>query len=232
MAVQAQAEVDRLQSLPLDEFADAGPEGSPSGGGLIGTIVSFVSSAWDTVTGWIGDDLDALQYVLDIAGLAPVVGNVADFANGGISLLRGNWAEAGLNFAAMIPGLGQGVTGAKLAAKGASLAGLGGFIVKHADEAAEFAKVIERHHLLPRQFAKHFRKAGIENIDDYVIELPRGLHRLTDYNGIHTGPRNWNKRWKEFFEENPNAKLEDVFKHLKRLIDEFEITQYVPEGML
>ena len=50
--------------------------------------------------------------------MTPVVGFVADVANAGISVARGNYADASINLAAAVPGAGQAVMGAKLAAVG------------------------------------------------------------------------------------------------------------------
>ena len=67
--------------------------------------------------------LNAVQTGLSFLGMAPVVGFVADVANAGISVARGNYADAGINLAAAVPGFGQAVTGAKFAAASAGVFG-------------------------------------------------------------------------------------------------------------
>ncbi|SEM16323.1 Predicted ribonuclease, toxin component of the YeeF-YezG toxin-antitoxin module [Paenisporosarcina quisquiliarum] len=62
--------------------------------------------------------LDSLQFGLDIAGLIPVVGEIADGANGLIYTARGDALNATLSFSAMIPVVGMASTGGKLAVKG------------------------------------------------------------------------------------------------------------------
>jgi len=62
--------------------------------------------------------LDAVQTGLSFLGMTPAVGFIADAANGSISVARGNYADAAINFAAAIPGAGQAVMGAKLAGAG------------------------------------------------------------------------------------------------------------------
>ena len=62
--------------------------------------------------------LDAVQTGLSFLGMTPVVGFVADVANAGISVSRGNYADASINLVAAIPGIGQAATGAKFAAAG------------------------------------------------------------------------------------------------------------------
>jgi len=56
------------------------------------------------------DWLDNVQTGLDVVGLAPVVGEIADGVNGLISLARGDYVGAGLSFAAMVPFAGWGAT--------------------------------------------------------------------------------------------------------------------------
>lgn len=48
-------------------------------------------------------ELDSFQFVLDIAGLIPGVGELADGANGLIYIARGDTLNATLSFSAMIP---------------------------------------------------------------------------------------------------------------------------------
>ncbi|TVX92045.1 hypothetical protein FPZ44_02630 [Paenibacillus agilis] len=64
-----------------------------------------------------GGLLDGVQLALDVVGMIPVVGEVADLANGAISLGRGDYVGAALSFAAACPIGGQVATGAKWARK-------------------------------------------------------------------------------------------------------------------
>lgn len=59
---------------------------------------------------------------LDIAGLIPVIGEVADLANGVIYTIEGDGVNATLSYASAIPFVGWFSTGAKFAKKGISLA--------------------------------------------------------------------------------------------------------------
>jgi hypothetical protein len=81
--------------------------------------------------------LDGLQIGLDVAGLIPGVGEIADLANAGISALRGDWVGAGLSLASAIPFAGWGATAAKAGRKVAKASGEAG--AKAAKEAAERA---------------------------------------------------------------------------------------------
>ncbi|MCM3359013.1 hypothetical protein M3627_13405 [Psychrobacillus sp. MER TA 171] len=65
--------------------------------------------------------LDGIQFGLDIVGLIPGIGEIADGANGVIYTVRGDKLNAGLSFAAMIPVAGWGSTATKFANKGSQL---------------------------------------------------------------------------------------------------------------
>ena len=66
---------------------------------------------------WWETALDGLQFALDIAGCFPVLGAVPDLINAGVSLMRGNFAEAAMSAVAAIPGAGDAVGAAKIAGK-------------------------------------------------------------------------------------------------------------------
>ena len=67
--------------------------------------------------------LDGIQLALDAAGMVPLFGAVPDLINASISVLRGDWVGAGLSIVAAVPGVGDVVGGAKIAYKGAKIAG-------------------------------------------------------------------------------------------------------------
>jgi hypothetical protein len=70
-------------------------------------------------SGGVGKLLDATQTVLDAGGFVPVAGEPLDAINALISLFRGDWVNAGLSAAAMIPFFGWAATGGKWVKKGA-----------------------------------------------------------------------------------------------------------------
>lgn len=70
----------------------------------------------------------------------------------------------------------------------------------------------EIHHLLPQAFKRQFEAAGL-NIERYTMRLSVGRHRLKP-SGIHTGPANWNKQWKQFFQNNRNPTQSQIFDRL------------------
>lgn len=60
---------------------------------------------------------DAIHTGLDVVGMVPAIGEVADLANAGIYALEGDALNAGISLAACLPVGGQLATGARLAAK-------------------------------------------------------------------------------------------------------------------
>lgn len=66
---------------------------------------------------WWETALDGLQFALDIAGCIPVFGAIPDLINAGVSLMRGNFAEAAMSAVSAIPGIGDAVGAAKIAGK-------------------------------------------------------------------------------------------------------------------
>lgn len=72
-------------------------------------------NTWTTI-------LDATQFGLDIAGLVPGLGEAADLLNAGIHVARGNYGEAALSIAAMVPVLGNAATVGKLGTKATKVA--------------------------------------------------------------------------------------------------------------
>jgi hypothetical protein len=69
---------------------------------------------------WAGDHLSEIGHgALDVIGLIPVVGEVADLANAAWYTAEGDYTMAALSAAAAIPFVGWAATGAKVGAKGA-----------------------------------------------------------------------------------------------------------------
>ncbi len=115
-------------------------------------------------TTW-GKWADSLQTGLDIVGLVPAFGEIADIANGCISLARGNYADAALSFAAAVPFVGAAATAGKIAKKvkkGVDKAkgqeGVYDLIIKNADD-LEQAYVGQSKNIVKR-LKQHFGKSG------------------------------------------------------------------------
>ncbi|RAP26302.1 hypothetical protein C2W64_01977 [Brevibacillus laterosporus] len=85
-----------------------------------------------------------MQLALDVVGMIPVVGIVADVANAGISVARGDYAGAALSLVACIPFAGAAATAAKLGTKAAKAVKMGKAAAKVADKAADVAKAVTK----------------------------------------------------------------------------------------
>ena len=105
--------------------------------------------------------LDATQTALDLIGLIPGVGEVADIVSGTISLARGNYAEAAINFSSAIPFAGTAVAGAKILKKLAKTAednkGVYDLIVKNADDIQGY---VGQSNDVIKRISSHFGKSG------------------------------------------------------------------------
>ncbi|MGB0498932.1 MAG: RHS repeat-associated core domain-containing protein, partial [Rubricella sp.] len=142
---------------PGGQGGQGGPEGSANGSsdgdprnsegkrGLKGGMGTHELPEW---LGWVDPALDWVQTGLDIVGLIPGLGEIADGINGLISLARGDYLGASLSFAAMIPFAGWAATAGKFGRRAVNAADAmsdaGGAILRHGDEAAEAAAAARR----------------------------------------------------------------------------------------
>jgi hypothetical protein len=135
-------------SVALNQLMNPQPKVNPfvntplvNGGvkGYTGNNTSAPSTGSDTQGNTI---LDGLQVALDVAGLVPGFGELADGLNALISLLRGNYADAALSAAAMIPFAGWGATAGKAAKNILKATDAFGTVAKHADEAIDVGEAL------------------------------------------------------------------------------------------
>ncbi|MXZ20091.1 MAG: DUF2380 domain-containing protein [Caldilineaceae bacterium SB0661_bin_32] len=80
---------------------------------------------------------------------------------------------------------------------------------------SEEVQGLEAHHLFPQKFEQKFRSAGVETIHD-----PRLLVWVDEVE--HKSWSNaYNEAWQTFFNEHPNATVEEILEEGKMLADEF-----------
>ena len=78
-------------------------------GGMI-DIPGTLNSVVDTLSNLSASDvLDGIQGALDVVGLIPVFGEIADGINGVVSLARGDYVGAALSFVSMVPVVGDAI---------------------------------------------------------------------------------------------------------------------------
>lgn len=106
---------------------------------------------------WIDTALDSLQTGLDVIGVVPGLGEIADGINGLISLARGDYAGAALSFAAMIPFAGWAATAGKFGRRAVTAVAAGGdlsgAVTKYGDAAASVVSTASRNADKAAQFA-------------------------------------------------------------------------------
>ncbi len=88
--------------------------------------------------------LDGIQLTLDAAGLVPIVGAAPDLLNAAISAARGNYVEAGMSLFAAVPGIGDAAGAAKIAYKGAKIAGKTTKTTKSIDELETISEAVRK----------------------------------------------------------------------------------------
>lgn len=103
----------------VEYVAGTGNHGSLHETVTSGNYGNDFAEGYDEVSGKIHTSLDA-------AGMCPGLGEPADALNGVLHTLEGNWVDAGLSFAAMVPFLGNAITP-----------------LKYADEAVDAAKALD-----------------------------------------------------------------------------------------
>jgi RHS repeat-associated protein len=105
-----------------------------------GNPVSFVE--FDGHWGFSLSDIG--HAVLDVAGLVPVVGEVADVANGIWYAAEGNYVDAALSFASAIPVAGYAASAAKGAKYGAKAIDAGRTAARQGDNVADATRAVSR----------------------------------------------------------------------------------------
>ena len=113
---------------------------------------------------------DTIHTGLDLAGMVPVIGEVADLTNAGLYALEGDAINAGISLAGCIPGVGQAATGARVAGKVAKEVA-----EKAAKEAAEKAAKEAAEKAAKEaaeKAAKEGAEAGAKNVGTKVSKNP------------------------------------------------------------
>ena len=123
--------------------------------------------------------LDKVQVVLDVVGVIPVLGDVADGLNAVISLCRGNYLEALICLVAILP-MGDLLKGLKFADKAKDILKLG-------DKALTATKTVAKEgaEKLSKQMTKLVKSGKIDNViatmdagKDFVVRFKNGTTAL------------------------------------------------------
>ncbi|MEZ4298798.1 MAG: hypothetical protein R3B70_27860 [Polyangiaceae bacterium] len=106
--------------------------------------------------------LDGVQVGLDVIGLVPGLGEVADLTNAGISALRGDWVGAGLSLAAAIPFAGWFATAGKAAKRAGDIVSAGRTVGREAAERVGKEVLEEGSERVGREVAEEAVEEGAE----------------------------------------------------------------------
>ncbi|HEQ0196602.1 MULTISPECIES: polymorphic toxin type 15 domain-containing protein [Pseudomonas] len=157
--------------------------------------------------------LDGLQLGLDVVGLIPVVGEIADLANAGISLARGDYAGAALSLLSAIPFAGWLGTAGKVGRHGAKAAAEAS--AKAAKEAAERAAKKEAADKAAKEAAQKRAKEAAEKKASggkvNAKKLPKKKPKCFD-------PRK-SKKYQSLSEAEKKKYLKEYARQLKRQED-------------
>ncbi|MEC1180000.1 RHS repeat-associated core domain-containing protein [Metasolibacillus meyeri] len=93
--------------------------------------------------GFFSKMLDGVSLALDVAGFIPGIGTIADIANAGISLARGDYMGAAMNLVAAVPIVGDAAKAGYKAGKAAKAASAAGTTAKGVDAAADASKAVK-----------------------------------------------------------------------------------------
>jgi hypothetical protein len=79
--------------------------------------------------------------------------------------------------------------------------------------------------VLSQQFRKWFSSRGIQNIDDYTIQMGAKNHLKS----LH-GQAKWNDQWSNYIKANPNATPSQIFYQAESMLKRYglEHSRYVP----
>jgi hypothetical protein len=125
------------------EGSVGGQEGGQAGNGrgIKGGMGEHELPVW---LSWVDTALDALQTGLDVIGLVPGLGEIADGINGLLSLARGDYVGAALSFAAMIPFAGWAATAGKFGRRAGRavdvISDVSGAVTRYGDKVAGLAR--------------------------------------------------------------------------------------------
>ncbi|RTQ92861.1 DUF6531 domain-containing protein [Lysinibacillus telephonicus] len=106
--------------------------------------------------------LDGVSLALDVAGLIPGIGAIADVANAGLSLARGDYAGAAMNLVGAIPVVGDAAKTAYKVNKAA----------KAAEKASQAAKAVDK--------AASASKAAVKGMKAAYEKVSKTLDKVTE----------------------------------------------------
>jgi hypothetical protein len=118
--------LDALNQARLRSQNSFFPGSQKDAGSKPGRVAGMKPSTPQKKPNMLDGALDLTQGVLSIAGFVPGFGAAPDLINAGVSALRGDWAGAGMNALAAIPGFGDAAAVGNIGKKGLDMANMAG----------------------------------------------------------------------------------------------------------
>ncbi|MBL4746586.1 MAG: DUF4280 domain-containing protein [Flavobacteriaceae bacterium] len=190
---------------------------------------------------------DATQTALDVIGMIPAVGIFADCLNGLISLSRGNYGDAALNFSAMVPILGTAVTVGKLAKKVKKatdkIEGVYDLVVKNTDKIKGY---IGQSKDLTKRIEKHFGKRGklketIKQGQEIIYKMPGSTKVEREMYEQFAILKKYGENWKDAkkminkvnpmggrFDLKTEKGLQEFFKEAEKVANKYKLPKEFP----
>ncbi len=103
----------------------------------------------------------------------------------------------------------------------------GGNVIKDPSRLLEMTREPQDHHIIPafrgksKKYADFIKALGID-VNKYTVTISGGKGGM-HMNFIH-GKGKWNKKWKDFIDNNPNATAKDVFQFAGKMMDDYGIS--------
>ena len=197
---------------------------------------NYKFSKWELAKIYMEANVDALQIGLDIIGLIPSFGEVADLANGVIYTIRGDGVNATLSFAATLPIGGWAATGTKWALKASSIGTrvrltwriLSDGTVYFGSSGNKLRQVLgltdsafQAHHIIPWAQRNHpaIQKAALSGNAFHINEAINGVPIHIDFhNGRHT---NYTNRIIQRLDDiDLNQSIDDIYNDVTDIIND------------
>ena len=140
--------------------------------------------------------LEKLQLSLDAAGMVPGYGEVADLANAAIYGMQGDWKNAGISAAAMLPIVGSTGTAARLAYKGAKAAGDALPVVSRVKTAERLGKKGVDYAMPPSVQRKWVKKSKPVQASKAPDPTKKSVKDYAKGVGSKVNPKNWSTAMK------------------------------------
>lgn len=205
-------------------------------------ILKYENPEWSSYKVYWEASKELVHLGLDVAGLFPVAGEIADFTNGVLYTIEGDGVNATLSYASAIPLVGWWPAGIKMGMKTVQLTSATTTTLKWIRSGTSIAfgsrsqlrKVLKlvkfdgkiAHHIIPWEFRDNLvvQMAAKANDPDLIFHMNEFANGIPLSSAIHAGDHlNYNARIKihldDILDEYPNMTPDQAAEHLRNLIN-------------